>query len=119
MIEANGEDEEGDSGDEGKEAEPTTECPAHKPALKTPKGALTDTEVFANSIGFLAAGNVTTAVTLSFVSYELALHPEVQENLQSEIDAYFENKPVSGKLIIWMYCNSESFHTFHVFNFTP
>ena len=125
MIDASGE-EEGDSVDEGKEAQPPAECPAaHKPALKTPKGAMTDAEVYANSLGFLGAGNETTAVTLAFVSYEMAIHPEIQEKLQSEIDDYFEDKPVSDSyiIIVRMCCNSEDFHAFnnytYIFKFAP
>ena len=93
MIEASGED--GDS-DEEKETEPPVECPAHKMPKKAAKGVMTDAEVYANSFGFLAAGNETTSVTLSFASYELAINPDIQEKLQSEIDAYFEDKPVSN-----------------------
>ena len=89
MIEASG--EEGEVEEERETAVPA-ECPAHK-ATKA-KGIMTDTEVFANSIGFLGAGNETTAATLSFGSYLLALNPDIQEKLQSEIDAYFEDKPV-------------------------
>ena len=92
MIEASG--EEGDS-DEEKETEPPAECPAHKTTIKTAKGVMTDTEVFANSISFLIAGNETTSTLLSYTSYLLALNPDIQEKLQSEIDAYFEDKPVS------------------------
>ena len=96
MIEASGEEE--DSSDEKEETEPQTaaECPAHKTTTKqTAKGVMTDIEVIDNSFGFLGAGNETTAVTLSFASYELAINPDIQEKLQSEIDAYFEDKPVS------------------------
>ena len=93
MIEASGEDE-GDS-DEEKETEPPAECPAHKTATKTAKGVMTDEAVIQNSIGFLVAGNETSSVTLSFASYELAVNPDIQEKLQSEIDTYFEDKPVS------------------------
>ena len=92
MVEASG--EEGDS-DEEKETEPPAECPAHKATTKTAKGVMTDDEIVANSFGFLFAGNETTATTLSFVSYLLTLNPDIQEKLQSEIDAYFEDKPVS------------------------
>jgi cytochrome P450 family 3 subfamily A len=56
---------------------------------------MTDAEVCANAIVFLVAGNETTSMTLSYTSYLLALNPDVQEKLQSEIDAYFEDKPVS------------------------
>ena len=93
MIEASGEDE-GDS-DEEKETEPPAECPAHKTTAKTAKGVMTDNEVHANAVGFLVVGNETTSVLLSYTSYLLALNPDVQEKLQSEIDAYFEDKTVS------------------------
>ena len=55
----------------------------------------------ANFILFLLAGNDTTANTLAFTSYLLALHPEIQEELQAQIDEYFERKPVS-----WSYVHS-------------
>ena len=34
---------------------------------------------------FLIAGYETSASTLSFVTYELALHPEIQQSLRAEI----------------------------------
>ena len=92
MIEASG--EEGDS-DEEKETEAPAECPAHKTATKS-KGVMTDTEVVENSILFLFAGKDTTAIAISFATYLLAINPDIQEKLQSEIDAYFEDKPVSS-----------------------
>ena len=92
MIEASG--EEGDS-DEEKETEPPAECPAHKTTTKTAKGVMTDDEVVENSMLFLFAGKDTTASAISFTSYQLAINPDIQEKLQSEIDAYFEKKPVS------------------------
>ena len=92
MIDANGEESDSDG---EKEAKPPVECPAHKTTPKTTKLMMSDEEVVANSIGLLLAGNETTAITLSFASYELALNPDTQEKLQSEIDAYFEDKPVS------------------------
>ena len=36
----------------------------------------------------------TTANTLAYTSYLLALNPDIQEILQSEIDNYFDEKPV-------------------------
>ena len=93
MIEASG--EEGDS-DEEEETEPqAAECPAHKTTKTSLKGVLTDDEVVENSMLFLFAGKDTTAIALSFTAYELALNPDIQEKLQSEIDAYFEEKSVS------------------------
>ena len=55
----------------------------------------------ANSILFLLAGFETTANTLAFTSYLLALNLEIQEKLQAKIDEYFESKPVS-----WSYVHS-------------
>ena len=93
MIDASGEEEEVSDSEGEKETEPPAKCPAHKAAAKS-KGVMTDAEIVANAFGFLFAGNETTASTLSFVSYLLALHPDIQEKLQSEIDAYFNDKPV-------------------------
>jgi cytochrome P450 len=96
MIEASG--EEGGSDEEKETTEPPTECPAaHKTTTKTSKAAvMTDAEVYANAVGFLVAGNETTSMMLSYTSYLLALNPDIQEKLQSEIDAYFEDNPVSN-----------------------
>ena len=95
MIDANEEEGDSDGVKEATESSPPAECPAHKMAAKPAKLVMTDEEVVANSIGFLFAGNETTAITLSFASYELALNPDIQEKLQSEIDSYFDDKPVS------------------------
>ena len=38
---------------------------------------------------FLAAGYETTATTLTYLSYYLALNPEIQTKLQQEIDEHF------------------------------
>ena len=38
---------------------------------------------------FLAAGYETTATTLAYMSYYLALYPDIQSKLQDEIDEYF------------------------------
>ena len=94
MIEAS--DEGGEEGEGEGTGEPPSECPvAHQPP-PAKKEKMTDKEVLGNSIVFLEAGNETTAITLSFTSYLLALHPDIQEKLQSEIDEYFEDKPVSN-----------------------
>ena len=45
---------------------------------------------------FIFAGYETTATTLTFIAYYLALYPNVQEKLQAEIDEHF---PVVGKNI--------------------
>ncbi|XP_030619431.1 cytochrome P450 3A24-like [Delphinapterus leucas] len=53
--------------------------------------ALSDTELMAQSIIFIFAGYETTSSCLSFVIYELATHPDIQQKLQEEVDATFPN----------------------------
>ena len=96
MIEASG--EESDSDEENESTDPPAECPAHKPTTIKAKGAMTDKEVYANAAGFLIAGNETTSILLSYTSYLLALNTDVQEKLQSKIDAYFEDNSVRLEL---------------------
>ena len=47
---------------------------------------LTDNEVIAQCLGFLLAGHHTTSATLAMACYNLAIHPEVQDKIQKEID---------------------------------
>ena len=47
---------------------------------------MNDEEVLINSIIFMIAGYETTAVTLWWLAYELALNPDVQDKLIAEID---------------------------------
>ncbi|CAK7303344.1 Cytochrome P450 3A12 [Vulpes lagopus] len=54
--------------------------------------ALSDLELVAQSVIFIFAGYETTSTSLSFLMYELATHPDVQQKLQEEIDATFPNK---------------------------
>ena len=65
-------------------------CPIHK---KT--GKLTNKEVVGHAQVVLLAGYETTANALVFTTYLLALNPDIQGKLQSEIDSYFDDKPVS------------------------
>mgnify|MGYP001795471384 FL=1 len=54
-----------------------------------PKGEgckLSNDEIVAQSVTFLLAGQETTANTLSFVTYLLALYPDVQKKLRMEIE---------------------------------
>jgi len=48
---------------------------------------LSDTEVLAQSIIFLAAGYETSSGTLSLTCYHIATNPDVQDKLQQEIDS--------------------------------
>ncbi|NXO29028.1 CP3A9 protein, partial [Cisticola juncidis] len=54
--------------------------------------ALTDMEVLAQAFIFIFAGYEPTGNSLSFLAYELALHPDVQEKLLQEIDTVLPNK---------------------------
>ncbi len=55
---------------------------------------LTEEEVALVSLDFLLAGYETTASSLSFAAYQLALNPDIQKKLQVEIDDYYEQNPV-------------------------
>jgi cytochrome P450 len=91
-----------DASDESGEAatSATSSCPVdHASATgeaSTPKHKLTPREIVGSSVTFLLAGYETTANTLSYTSYLLAINPDIQAKLQSEIDSYFDDKPVSS-----------------------
>ena len=70
-------------------------CPAHRSTHGSARYKLSNKEIVDISVGLLVAGYDTTSTTLSFTSYLLALNPHIQEKLQSEIDTYYDNKPVS------------------------
>ncbi|KAK5641864.1 hypothetical protein RI129_010411 [Pyrocoelia pectoralis] len=53
---------------------------------KPPKLELTDEDITAQALIFFLGGFITSSTLLSFMSYELAVNPEVQEKLQAEID---------------------------------
>ena len=87
MIDATGEEEgEAEGNDNLDEAD---KCPAQQKG-----GKLTNEQVVWQAIGILLAGYETTANALAYTSYLLALNPDIQEKLQSEIDDYFDDKPV-------------------------
>ncbi|ETE57984.1 Cytochrome protein, partial [Ophiophagus hannah] len=54
--------------------------------------ALTDKEILAQSIFFIFGGYESIGTSLSFVSYCLATHPDVQEKLYQEINDTFPNQ---------------------------
>ena len=70
-------------------------CPVPKK-----QGKLTNEEVVGNARVLLLAGYETTANALAYTSYLLALNPDIQEKLQSEIDSYFDDKPVRFLLVV-------------------
>ena len=51
-------------------------------------------EIVAEAVGFMLAGYETTSVALSFVTYILAVNPDVQEKLVEEIYEYYSENPV-------------------------
>ncbi|CAG2181356.1 unnamed protein product, partial [Oppiella nova] len=53
---------------------------------------LTEDEILAQCFLFFVAGYETTATTLSFCSYELALNPELQDRLYEETKGVFNEK---------------------------
>ena len=60
--------------------------------------ALEDGAIVAHSIGFLLAGYETTSNAVTFMSYLLALNPDVQERLANEIHSYLQDHPVGDLL---------------------
>ena len=77
----------------------TTGCPMHHSGIVSDDSRrykLTDKDLVGLAVSFLGAGYETTANTISYTSYLLALNPDIQEKLQSEIDIYFDEKPVSS-----------------------
>lgn len=63
------------------------------PALaeKAAKG-LTEGEIFSNAATLLLAGYDTTGVAMTYLAYNLAMHNDIQERLQEEIDQAFANQ---------------------------
>lgn len=57
--------------------------------------ALTDSEVMGNLFVFMLAGHETSANSIHFSLLLLAIHPEVQQKVQKELDEIFQGRPVS------------------------
>lgn len=77
--------------------------------------ALSDEEILAQALIFVFAGYETTSSTLSYISYHLAIHPDVQKRLQDEIDANLPNKVKEGDEMLgsfpsapWKPCRTEA-----------
>ncbi|KAF5280488.1 hypothetical protein FQA39_LY18053 [Lamprigera yunnana] len=62
----------------------------------SPVSYLTDEDITAQALIFFIAGFESSATLMSFLSYELALHPEIQKRLRIEIDETSRN--CNGKL---------------------
>jgi cytochrome P450 family 6 len=59
-------------------------------------GKIDEVTIVATAMVMSVAGYDTTGLTISFASYELAKNPDIQERLQEEIDAAFEE--CNGKM---------------------
>lgn len=57
---------------------------------KNMKKTLSNSEILSQAILFMMVGTDTTAVTLSWVSHNLAMYPEIQDKLIQEIDDALE-----------------------------
>ncbi|XP_031561235.1 cytochrome P450 3A4-like [Actinia tenebrosa] len=57
------------------------------------KGGLSDDEITAQSATFLLAGHETSSNALTFITYHLAMNPNIQEKLRQEISASFKENP--------------------------
>ena len=58
------------------------------------KSKLTNGEIVADCVEFLLAGYETTGTALTFLTYQLAAHPDVQDRLFTEVEDYFQENEV-------------------------
>ena len=65
-------------------------------ACRSEKKAIDSGFLSAMSVEALLAGYDTTSNALSFTSYLLALHPDVQDRLAEEIHKHLSENPVSA-----------------------
>ena len=60
--------------------------------LKSLKKTLTNSEILSQACLFLFAGSETTATTMTFVAYLLAMNPEIQTRVYKEIEKAYKEK---------------------------
>ncbi len=69
------------------------------PTMKLRRKDVTEQDIISTAVVILVAGFDTTGSTLSFLFYALAMNPDIQEKLQSEIDEAIQGSSGSeGKL---------------------
>ena len=66
---------------------------AHEESTVYGVSKLTDEEIVAQCVAFLLGGHETSMITLSTASYLMALNPEIQERLRTEICQHVEKNP--------------------------
>ncbi|XP_046379692.2 cytochrome P450 3A8-like [Haliotis rufescens] len=80
--------------------------------VKGTRKGLTSTEMLAHSVTFFLAGHETTSSAMSYVAYNLALHPHWQDRVAKEIDEILEQTLPTydnvGKLPLLEMCVLES-----------
>ncbi|KAF5288525.1 hypothetical protein FQA39_LY15393 [Lamprigera yunnana] len=63
--------------------------------MKTFLTELSDEDITAQALVFLLAGSSTTSTALSFLAYNLAVHPDIQKRVYDEINQTLEQSPKS------------------------
>ena len=63
------------------------------------KTGMTSDEILAQAVAFFLVGYETTATTISFLAYNLALHQDVQDKLIEEVDRVIGNKVSNDKYL--------------------
>ncbi|KAI8810525.1 cytochrome P450 [Cladochytrium replicatum] len=63
-------------------------------------GRFSDQEIVDELIAFMLAGQDTTANTMTWFLLELSRHPDLAEELEAEIDAFYEANCVNDKITI-------------------
>jgi len=79
--------------DPGLKTQPTNLIEALLVTRDEDGSVFSDHEIFSNALGTLVAGEDTTAITLAWMMYFLASHPEAQERLHAEVEAGGEAAP--------------------------
>ncbi len=74
-------------------------CPMQNSSKKKQLVKLTDEQLTHLCAGFFLPGYGTTTKSLAATSYLLAMHPHIQEELQTEIDNYYKENPVRTYII--------------------
>ena len=95
MIDASADDidDELTDPDNGRGDSQPSSSPSSSPSSHSKK-TLSDDEIVSLATVFMLAGYETTSNTLGYTSYLLALNPDKQDKLCSDIDAYYEENEV-------------------------
>ena len=68
-------------------------------ANRSSDSALEDGAIVTHSVSFLLGGYETTSNAVTYMSYLLALNPDIQERLANEIHTYLQEHPVGDRLL--------------------